>query len=252
MRGEQRFSAQAMHYEDGRLDYPQAAIDSIYQQLSISPEMVLADIGAGTGKLTRQLLQRGSTVYAIEPNDQMRSILQRELNQFAALTIIDGAAENTTLPDSSVDVVFAAQAFHWFETEQFQMECQRILKPEGQVALIWNWRDEQADINKDSEKMYKKYCPEFYGFSGGIIHRQEMMEQFFAGRQMTKRFNFPLLLTRTQFLKRSFSAAYSLQPGDEQFDAYEDHLYALFDHYAINDIIEIPNECAVFIGKPGG
>lgn len=252
MKDEQRFSAQAAHYEDGRPSYPEAVIEMIYKQLYISSEMVLADIGAGTGKLTQQLLQQGSKVYAVEPNDRMREILQSNLTHFAALKIFDGTAEATTLPDDSIDILFVAQAFHWFEVEQFKRECHRVLRPGGKVVLIWNWRDEQANINKDSAKLFQTYCPEFYGFSGGVIAGQQIIEPFFAHPPLRRSFSYPLLLTRSQFLKRSFSSSYSLQPGDQDFDAYEDHLYALFDHYAVNDILEIPNECVVFIGMPAG
>lgn len=66
----------------------------------------------------------------------MRAVLHNKLNYFAALKIFDRTAEVTTLPDNSIDIVFVAQAFHWFEVEQFKRECHRVLRPGGKVELI--------------------------------------------------------------------------------------------------------------------
>ena len=99
----------------------------------------VADIGAGTGKLTRVLLRYGCDVVAVEPLAEMRAQLSEVLPEVEAL---DGTAEAMPLPDASVDVITAAQAFHWFDTERALDEFHRVLRPGGWLVMVWNDRGE--------------------------------------------------------------------------------------------------------------
>lgn len=135
-----RFSNKATDYAKYRPTYPTEAIDIILQGLNTS-QIVVVDIGAGTGISSRLLAERGVRVIAIEPNIEMRQVaVSHPLVEFR-----DGTAENTHLPDKSVDLVTCFQAFHWFNPELSLLEFRRILKPLGRLALVWNNRD-QNDI----------------------------------------------------------------------------------------------------------
>jgi ubiquinone/menaquinone biosynthesis C-methylase UbiE len=130
------FSGKADVYAMARPHYAEAAIDYI---LSItSPDAVFADIGAGTGIFTEELAKRGVEIYAVDPNDDMRTQLNGVLTPFTNANIINGSAETTMLPDHSVDVITVAQALHWFDLDAFKRECQRILKPGGKVVTVYN------------------------------------------------------------------------------------------------------------------
>jgi len=130
------FGAVAAQYERGRPGYPPAAVDWL---LPAGATRVL-DLGAGTGKLTRELLRRGLDVVAVEPSDGMRSELERVLPDARCLA---GSAEAIPLPDGSVDVVLAAQAWHWVNPGRAAPEVARVLTPEGRLGLLWNIRDER-------------------------------------------------------------------------------------------------------------
>jgi SAM-dependent methyltransferase len=131
-----RFSDRAQDYAKYRPSYPSEAINCILEGLDTS-KLITADIGAGTGISSRLLADRGVKVMAIEPNTAMRQVaLAHPLVEFR-----DGSAENTKLPDNSVDLVTCFQAFHWFNPEPTLREFARILQPEGRVALVWNDRD---------------------------------------------------------------------------------------------------------------
>ncbi|HUG24729.1 class I SAM-dependent methyltransferase [Piscinibacter sp.] len=123
-----------------RPDYPAALLDALVETGVLASGAVIADVGAGTGRLTRALLQRGHAVVAVEPSDAMRAAADVQLGAMPGYRSAAGSAEATTLPDSSVDLVTAAQAFHWFDIDGARREFRRILKPHGQVALIWNDR----------------------------------------------------------------------------------------------------------------
>lgn len=128
------FGGGAESYEKARPSYPEPALDWL---LPVTPRRIL-DLGAGTGKLTRQLHARGHQVVAVEPAVGMRAQLAAKLPQVEAL---EGSAEAIPLPDASVDMVVVGQAYHWFDPAQAVPEIARVLRPGGRLGLIWNIRD---------------------------------------------------------------------------------------------------------------
>jgi SAM-dependent methyltransferase len=132
------FGAAADAYERGRPPYPAEAIDWL---LPPGAARVL-DVGAGTGKLTRELAARGLDVVAVEPLPGMREQLARAV---PGVPVHPGTAEDIPLPDGSVDAVLAAQAWHWVDQARAVPEVARVLVPGGQLGLVWNMRDDRAD-----------------------------------------------------------------------------------------------------------
>jgi SAM-dependent methyltransferase len=130
------FETAGERYERGRPDYPAAAIDWLIAELG--RPAVVADIGAGTGKLTRPLLERGIRVIAVEPVAGMRATLERAA---PGADVRAGQAEALPLEDGSVDAIVAGQAFHWFANATALGEFVRVLRPEGRLGLVWNRRD---------------------------------------------------------------------------------------------------------------
>ncbi len=132
------FGAAAEIYERARPDYPAAAVDWL---VPAGAHEVL-DLGAGTGKLTRALVERGLEVIAVEPLPEMRASLAAALPEVRAVA---GTAEEIPLPDASVDAITVAQAWHWVDPERATAEAARVLRPGGTLGLIWNRRDERID-----------------------------------------------------------------------------------------------------------
>lgn len=136
------FGAQAAAYERGRPSYPPEAIDWL---LPRGAHTVL-DLGAGTGKLTTRLVERGLDVIAVDPIPEMLEVLKGALPDTPALL---GTAEEIPLADDSVDAVLVAQAWHWFDPERAVKEVTRVLRPGGRLGLVWNTRDERSGWVKD-------------------------------------------------------------------------------------------------------
>jgi SAM-dependent methyltransferase len=136
------FGAEAAAYERGRPSYPPEAIDWM---LPADAREVL-DLGAGTGKLTTRLVERGLAVIAVDPIPEMLEVLSHSLPDTPALL---GTAEDIPLPDNSVDAVLVAQAWHWFDPERGVKEVARVLRPGGRLGLVWNTRDERLGWVKD-------------------------------------------------------------------------------------------------------
>lgn len=125
-------------YERSRPDYPADGVALLVACLGIGPQTTIADVGAGTGKLTRALTATGATVIAVEPLASMR---ERIAETAPRAVPFDGTAEAMALRDGSIDAITVAQAFHWFDGPRALAEFHRVLRPGGRLGLIWNERD---------------------------------------------------------------------------------------------------------------
>ena len=140
-----RFKGRAEAYARHRPGYPGAVAALLEGECALTPGSVIADIGSGTGILAEMLLARGCRVFGVEPNADMRAEGERALARYPGFESVDARAEATTLPVASVDIVTAAQAFHWFDRTRARAEFARILRPGGWVVLLWNLRRKDAD-----------------------------------------------------------------------------------------------------------
>ena len=143
-------------YERVRPEYPPEAVRCISQRLDLRSGRTVLDLGAGTGKLTRALVETGAEVLAVEPGDAMRAELERVLPQVRALR---GSAESIPLRDKSVDAITVGQAFHWFRFEEALTELHRVLRPGGGVALIWNGRDHDSSLQSEIKALLEPFVP---------------------------------------------------------------------------------------------
>jgi SAM-dependent methyltransferase len=129
------FGRTAEQYERGRPGWPEELIDRLVRHLGLQRSAVVLDLASGTGKLTRVLTPRFERVIAVEPDDAMRTVLERVVPEAEALA---GSAERIPLVDDSVDCVFCGEAFHWFYSEAVLAELERVLRPRGGLVLLWN------------------------------------------------------------------------------------------------------------------
>jgi SAM-dependent methyltransferase len=135
-----RFSDRVVDYIRYRPSYPVEALDAIRAIGGLSAGAEVADLGAGTGIWTRILLDAGFQVTAMEPNLEMRRAAEESLGNQPGFRSLEGASDRTGLPPASVDLVTAAQAFHWFDVAKTRRECLRVLKQNAWVVLLFNER----------------------------------------------------------------------------------------------------------------
>ena len=140
------FGSQAAAYERGRPSYPPEAVDWLLAPSDTWAARDVLDLGAGTGKLTTRLVERGLQVVAVDPIAEMLEMLRTALPDTPALL---GSAEQIPLPDNAVDAVLVAQAWHWFDPERAVAEIARVLRPGGRLGVLWNTRDERSGWVKD-------------------------------------------------------------------------------------------------------
>ncbi len=136
--GIELFSALAEDYARSRPGYPTEALDVLTSVCGLTRDTVIADIGSGTGNLARLFLAAGYQVVGVEPNREMRESGDRLLSGYPGFRSLDGTAESIPLETDSVDLVAVGQALHWFDADRARAEFQRILRPGGWVAVLWN------------------------------------------------------------------------------------------------------------------
>jgi SAM-dependent methyltransferase len=142
------FGRTAREYELGRPGWPEVLLDQVIAELGLEPAAAVLDLGAGTGKLTRELVSRFARVIAVEPDDAMRAVLEEVVPGAEALA---GRGDAIPLEDESVDAVFSAEAFHWFATDESIAEIVRVLRPRGALVIFWNIPVEFAHLGDEAE-----------------------------------------------------------------------------------------------------
>jgi ubiquinone/menaquinone biosynthesis C-methylase UbiE len=147
------FDRVAEAYERGRPDYPGPAIRFLARELGLGPGRIVVELGSGTGKLTRSLAASRSAIVAIEPMAGMRRVFRRVL---PATLVLDGTAERIPLPTAFADAVVAAQAFQWFRTGPAMREIDRVLRPGGRLALLWNVRLSSTRVSRGINEVHDR------------------------------------------------------------------------------------------------
>lgn len=208
----EKFTGKAQTYAKARPGYPNEAIDYICSL--IPPNAIFADVGAGTGKFTELLAARGYTVFAVEPNADMREQLAVTLASHLNAKVINGSAENTMLQDHSVDVITCAQALHWFDPDAFRTECRRIGKSGCLVIAIYN------------------------NTPGGssITHSKQSTDVFFINPTV-REFPNPLFYSRENWLAYMTSHSHDPLPTNPRYANHITEMNMIFDRENVEGLI---------------
>lgn len=155
----QRFSSKAKYYQN-RLDYPVKILEVLTAEINFDINFKVADIGSGTGKLSRLFLSNGNLVYAIEPNREMMKFAVLSLKSYDNFLPMLACAEQTGLADESIDLICIGQAFHWFDKKICNSEFKRILKSSGYLAIFGKKSDFiDKKLNEDYLEIFDQLCP---------------------------------------------------------------------------------------------
>jgi len=249
---EEKFTGKAELYKKFRPGYPKELIDYLYSEVGFSEKSVIVDIGAGTGIFTRLLLERGSKVYAIEPNNDMRTIAKKDLSGYERFISLDSSAENTQLDDAIADFITVAQAFHYFDRGRFKRECQRLLKPGGKVIIIWNdvGSGKESELIRKNGDIIAKY--RIHDKSGqqrsGNLH--EFSDFFANGIYENKIFDNDFHESRDNFIGGNLSASYAPREDyePEKYHGFVKELNELFDEYSVDSVLHFPQITKSYTG----
>lgn len=242
------FDTKSKFYSKYRPKYSNEFIRYIDLKYFKDKSKAIADIGCGTGILTKQILDCGLKVFGVEPNEEMLNEARGYLKEYESFTPINATAENTTLEDNSIDIIVVGQAFHWFNLELFKKECQRILKDDGVVILVWN-RKCKGDMELDRKKIVEKYRSISDSFNCSWDEREEGIAKFFDNNFIKLEFDNPLIETLEEFLGRTLSASHAITTADPRIEEYIDEWKKFFNKYQKQKEIKTENTTIAFIGK---
>ena len=249
MNSVERFSDRVENYVKYRPDYPPEVLELFEAEMELMDETVVADVGSGTGISSRLFLENGNTVYGVEPNAGMREAAERYLARFDNFRSVEGTAEKTNLPERSVDIVIAAQAFHWFDPAETRAEFKRILKPGGYIALMWNERQiDSTPFLVEYEQLLLKYANDYTKVRHDKVSDLELLE-FFGQRFERAVFPNAQVLDFEGIKGRAASASYMPVPGEERFGEMTEELGSLFAKHAESGRITVFYDTKVFYSR---
>ncbi|HEV7701355.1 MAG TPA: class I SAM-dependent methyltransferase [Pyrinomonadaceae bacterium] len=241
-----RFSNRVANYVKYRPDYPREIVAFLAKTCGLTPRWTIADVGCGPGISSKLFLENGNRVYGIEPNDAMREASSDYLRGQGKFTPVNGTSHDTTLPDASVNMVVAAQAFHWFELLPTRREFRRILKPNGRIVLMWNER--QLDTTPfliDYEAYLIKWSTDY----SVVRHENIAAEQlggFFRHQYGSATFANKQIFDFAGLKGRMSSSSYVPSPDSEVYPQMLTELRNLFAKHSVGGKIEILYDTNVY------
>jgi SAM-dependent methyltransferase len=209
----------------------------------------IADVGAGTGILTKLFLDAGYTLYAVEPNEPMLAKATMLLNDYPGFTAVPGMAENTTLPDNSMDAVMAGQAFHWFNADKSKTEFTRILKPHGLVTLVWNERRIDNAFEQEYEVLINRHGKDYRQVKHRNIKADDIAAFFAPAPMELKVFNNRQVFDFEGLKGRLLSSSYMPLQGERGYEDMITALKELFDKYQQAGAITITYDTRLYAGR---
>lgn len=236
MDSKSRFSNRVENYIKYRPGYPKVAIDFLLKKLGLNIQSKIAEIGSGTGIFTKQIINSVGKIYAVEPNKELREAAEKSLNQFNNFISVNASAENTLLPDHSVDYIISAQAFHWFDRTYAKKEFNRILKNNGIVILIWNNRLFNTDFLKQYEILLKQYANDYNDVNHLLITEKELSEFYNQFQKIT--FPNKQSFDHDGLIGRLLSASYVPLQGEKNHDILFKEIEKIYRLYSKDEMID--------------
>ena len=244
----ERFSSRVADYVLHRPGYPAAVLDVLGREIGFDFRWTVADIGSGTGISARLFLEHGNPVFAVEPNPAMRTAAEAWLRGREGFVSVDGSAEATGLAPASVDIVVAAQAFHWFSLPETSRELLRILRPPGWVALLWNVRHlDGSEFLRGYESLLLRFGTDY----STVRHeRAEAALGDFFGGALTRR----VVANEQRFDQpglrgRLLSSSYAPPPGHPDHEPMLDALDGLFERHQEGGRVRMTYDTVIYVGR---
>jgi SAM-dependent methyltransferase len=243
------YSSKAEKYAKYRWDYAPQAIQTIFEISQISREASVADIGAGTGILSKHFAAKGARVFAVEPNPAMRELAVKALAEYPACQVMAGAAEATHLAAGSINLITVGQAIHWFEPEPARNEFLRILKPGGWLAILRNYSADEG-LNEAMGEILT--AENGFDLSSEASLPAKKPARFYYGHDDFLKLAFPFSLQAAweAFIGSWASAAPAPDESQPLYPKFEQALRQVFDHFSSDGLLAVYGVTELFLGQP--
>jgi SAM-dependent methyltransferase len=250
----ERFSDRVEFYLRARPRYPSELLPFFVREMGLTPQWRIADVGSGTGFFSEPFLANGNEVIGVEPNAPMRQAASELFGaKYHTYQLRDGTAEATGLSDASVDLVTAAQAFHWFDHAAARREFVRILKPGGWVALVWNNRRLDDEFGGDYQQIIHTCARDHEGVAQRSMHSMsdDVLDAFFASHNAWKhgRLSNNQTMDFDALRDRLLSSSYMPLSDDPRFDPMIRQLRIVFDRHQRDGAVRFEYDTDVYYGR---
>lgn len=245
----ERFSSRVGDYVRHRPGYPAGLVAWLHEAQGIGADLVVADVGAGTGISTHMWRDAGHDVVAVEPNAAMREAGAAAFAGDPRVRWVAGSAEATTLADASVDVVSAAQAFHWFDPAPTRAEWMRVLRPGGLAVLLWNLRAvDRSPLMAEYEALQHAHGIDYAQVADRHPDDETIARWYGGGLRATASFPHAQRLDFDGLLGRLLSSSWAPQAGHPKHAPMVAALRALFDRHAVDGRVDFDYDARAFVG----
>jgi SAM-dependent methyltransferase len=245
-----RFSDRVEDYVRWRPGYPLQVVAALRADLGLVPEHVIADVGSGTGILSRLFVDNGNVVYGVEPNRAMAAVAEADLAPSGRFRSVEGRAEATGLDEASVDLVTAGQAFHWFSVPDARREFRRILRPAGGVALVWNLRRlDSTPFLRDYEAFLHRWSTDYREVSAGYASEEALRALFGPAGWREHTFDSSQPFDLGGLRGRLLSSSYTPKAGDPRREPMLAALAELFAAHETNGRVAFDYDTRLFTGR---
>ena len=246
----QRFSNRVTDYLRYRPGYPPALLDLLRAECGLCPDQRIADIGSGTGLLSKLFLDNGHRVFGVEPNEEMRAAGEQFLRDYQGFSSINGSAEATTLPPQAVDFITAGQAFHWFNAELAGREFRRILKPAGWVVVVWqDRRMEDTPFAADYEDLLERFAVDYKRVKDAYPEKEKIRTFFAFGSFQTCDLPNHQVFDWEGLCGRLRSSSFAPTESHANFAPMMVQLRKIFDQHHENGSVRMDYFARVYFGR---
>lgn len=243
-----RFTGKAEDYAKYRPGYPEQIISLLETKTGFDSSKDIADVGCGTGILSKLFLNNGNLVFGVEPNEDMRKKSEKLLGKFINFISVDGTAEETHLATNSVDMISVGQAFHWFDHKKTKKEFKRILRKDGYIVIIWNERKNNTPLMKAINNILKSIGHEHHDAENDLMDKELLSTFFGADKVASSTFPNFQMLDLAGLKGRIQSISYVPESGSEN-KRIMNEIKDLFERYNNGGMVKVEYTTRVYYGN---
>lgn len=246
----ERFSGRVQAYLAYRPRFPRGIIPFLREHGALPDGAVVADVGAGTGMLAEIFLEAGNHVIAVEPNEEMLEACRALAAQQHALLVVQGQAEATTLPDTSVDLIAVGRAMHWFDWPRAQREFARILRPDGWVLVATNGhRDSGAPVSNRLSEILRKWRMDSAEADTRRDFNERLQEFLDTSSWHRTTLHHAMTVDFATLLGYAESLSAIPRPGERGYEGMVAELRSVFEEYQRDGMLVTPLACELYLGR---
>lgn len=245
------FDNKAALYARNRPSYSKNVLNYLNENLRFTPAALGADIGCGTGQLTKILAGYFDSLYAVEPNESMLNECQKYLCGYKNIHYIYRCAKSTGIADNILDYITVAQAFHLFHDSETLRELKRILKSDGYFVIVYNMKNHSSKLFLKNEEVISRYCPLYRRNFHATEFKYNSFQNYFTEDSYQYCY-FPNdnteYLDYNTFINRTLSASYAIQKENSSFSNFIKDLSTVFTNFSVNHTIKMELSTVIYSG----